>query len=112
MAILVVVYHLKMSIYIPCMKDADSPELAPTLFNHVIYNGSVRDNVLRDCSNEFTCRFYNRVCSHLCTTHRLSTTCLPQTDGQTVGQNQTIQLYVCGLTNCKLDHLVQPLHCA
>jgi hypothetical protein len=89
--ILVIVDRLtKMAIDLPCRKDVDPPELARMFFEEVICKHGVPSNIVTDWGSQFTSRFWNRVCSHLSIDHRLSTLFLPQTDGQTKRQNQTM----------------------
>jgi hypothetical protein len=108
--LLVIIDQLtKMTIYLPCRKDIDSPELAPMLFEHVICKQGVADNIVTHHGQEFTSRLRNRVCSHLSINHRLSTAFHPQTDGQTERQNQTMEQYLRAFSNYKQDNWVELL---
>jgi len=108
--ILVIVDRLtQMAIYLPCRKDIDSPELSRMFFEHVICIRSVPDNIVTDRGNEFTSRFWNRVCSHLSINHRLSTAFHPQTNGQTERQNQTVEQYLRAFSNYEQDNWVELL---
>ena len=108
--ILVIVDQLtKMAIYLPCWKDMDSPQLARMFFEHAICKQGVPDNIITDCGTQFTSRFWNRVCSHMSTNHRLSTAFHPQTDGQTEHQNQTMEQYLRAFCNYKQDNWVELL---
>jgi RNase H-like domain found in reverse transcriptase/Reverse transcriptase (RNA-dependent DNA polymerase)/Integrase zinc binding domain/Chromo (CHRromatin Organisation MOdifier) domain/Integrase core domain len=109
-SILVVVDRLtKMAIYLPCRKDIDSPELARLFFENVICQHGVPDNVITDRGSQFTSRFWNRVCTHMSTDHRLSTAFHPQTDGQTERQNQTMEQYLRAYVNYEQDNWVELL---
>jgi hypothetical protein len=99
----------KMSIYLPCRKDIDSPELARLFFKHVICKRGVPDNIVTDRSTQFTSRFWTRVYSHWSTHHRLSTACHPQTDGQTDSQNHTMEQYLQAFCNYEQDNWVELL---
>jgi hypothetical protein len=56
-----------------------------------------------------TSRFSTQVCSHLSTYHRLSTGFHPQTDGQTLCQNQTLDQYLPTFCNYAQDNWVKLL---
>ena len=99
----------KCTIYLPCRKDIDSPELARLFFEHVICKHGVPDHVITDRGTQFTSRFWMRVCSHLSVDHRLSTAFHPQTDGQTERQNQTMEQYLRAFTNYEQDDWVELL---
>jgi hypothetical protein len=108
--ILVIVDRLtKMAIYLSCRKDIDSPELARLFFEHVISKRGVPDNIVTDRGTQLTSRFWTRVCSHLSTDDRLWTAFHPQTDGQTEGQNQTIEQYLRAFSNYEHDNWVELL---
>jgi hypothetical protein len=63
-------------------------------FEHVICKRGVPDNITTDRGKEFTCRFWDRVSSHLSINHRLSTAFHPEMDGQTEQQNETKKQYL------------------
>ena len=84
----------KMTIYLPCRKDIDSPELARLFFENVICMHGVPEHIITDRGTQFTSRAWERVCSHLTINHRLSTAFHPQTDGQTERQNQVMEQYL------------------
>jgi len=108
--ILVIVDRLtKMAIYLTCRKDMDSPELAQLIFEHVICNCGVPDNVVTDCGTLYRNRFWTRVCSHLSTDNRLSTAFHRQIDGQTERQNQRIKQYLLASCNYEQDNWVELL---
>ena len=86
----------KMAVYIPCRKDIDSPELARLFFERIICQYGVPVHIITDRGTPFTSRFWQRVCTHLSTDHRLSTSFHPQTDGQTEPQNQNMEQYLRG----------------
>jgi len=77
------------------------------IFEHVICKHGVLDNIVTDRGKEFTSRFWNRVCSLRSIDHWLSTVFHPQTDGQTEGQNQTIEHYLRAISNYKQDNWVE-----
>ena len=84
----------KMTIYLPCRKDIDSPELARLFFENVICMHGIPEHIITDRGTQFTSRFWSRVCSHMTINHRLSTAFHPQTDGQTERQNQVMEQYL------------------
>jgi hypothetical protein len=98
-----------MVICLPCRKDIDSPELARMFFEQVICKHGIPDNIVTDRGKEFTSRFWDRVCAHLSINHRLSTAFHPQTDGQTEGQNQTMEQYLRAFCNYEQDNWVELL---
>jgi hypothetical protein len=98
-----------MEIYLPCRKDIDSTEPARMFFEHMICTRGVQDNIITNRGKESSSRFCNGVCSHLSVIHRLSTTFHPQTDGQTEGQNQTMEQYLQAFSNYKQDNCVELL---
>jgi len=100
---------IKMATYLPCRKDIDSPELARMIFEHLICKRGVPDNIITDRGKEFTGRFWNRVCSHLRITHRLSTDFHPQTNGQIERQNQAMEEYLRAFCSCEQDNWVELL---
>jgi hypothetical protein len=99
----------KMAIYLPCRKDVDSPELARMYFEEVICKHGVPSNIVTDRGSRFPSRFLNRVCSHLCIDHRLSTSFHPQTDGQTERQNQTMEQCLQAFATYEQDNWVDLL---
>jgi hypothetical protein len=46
----------KMAIYLPWLKDVDSPELARMFFEEVICKHGVPSNIVTDRGSQFTCR--------------------------------------------------------
>jgi len=106
--ILVIVDRLtKMAIYLPCWKNIDSPEVAQLLFEHVICKHSILDNKVTDRGTQFTSQFWNWVCSHFSTDHRLLTAFHPQMDRQTEGQNQMMEQYLRTFCNYEQDNWVE-----
>jgi hypothetical protein len=70
---MIVTQLTKMAIYLPCWKDIDSPELARIVFEQVICERGVLDNIVTDRGTQFTSRFWTHACSHLSTDYRLTT---------------------------------------
>ena len=108
--ILVIVDGLtKITIYLPCRKDIDSPELARLFFQHVICQRGVPDNTVTDRGTQFTSRFWTTVCSHLSTDHRLSAAFHLQTAGQTERPNQTTEQYLRAFCHYEQENWVELL---
>jgi len=106
--ILVVIERLtKMAITVHCREDIDSPELDRMLFEYVICNHGVPDDIITDLGTQFTCRFGTQVCSHMSIDHRLPTAFHPQTDGQTNRQTQTMEQYLPAFCNYEHDNWVE-----
>jgi len=82
-----------MAIDLPCRKDIDLPEFAQHFFESIICQRGIPDNVIADRGTQFTSRFWTQVCSHLSTDNWLSTAFHPQIEGQTEGQNQTMEQF-------------------
>jgi len=99
----------KMTIYLPCRKDINSPELARMFIENVICKSGVRDNITTDRGKEFTSGSWDRVCSRLSINHRLSTTFHSQTDSQTEWQNHTMEQYLRAFCNYEQDNWVELL---
>jgi len=84
----------KMTTYLLCRKDIDSPELAQMFFEHLIWKRGVIVNITTDRGKEFTSRFRDRVCADLSNNHQLSSAFHPQTDGQTERQDQAMEQHL------------------
>jgi len=87
--IMVIINRLTtMATYLPSRKHIDSPEVALMFFGQVFCNWGVPDIITNNRGQEFTRRFWDRVCFYISFNHRLSTSFRPQTDGQTERQKQ------------------------
>ena len=103
-AILVIVdTYTKWSIYIPCRKDIDAPQLAELFFERVVSQYSVPKNMVSDRGSLFTSKFWSSLCWYLRARRKLSTAFHPQTDGQTERQNQTLEYYLRCYVNFEQD---------
>jgi len=96
-----------MATYIRRREDIDSTELAGMCFEHVICKQGVPDNITTDRSEEFTSRFWERVCSHLIINNRLLTVFHSQMYGQIERQNYMMEQYLPTICNNKQDNWVE-----
>ena len=98
-----------MAIYFSCRKDSDSPELALMFLEHVICKHGIPDNIITDCTTQFTRWFCTWVCSYNSINHRLYTAFNPHNVGQTESQNRTTEHYLWLLCNYEKDNWVKLL---
>lgn len=103
-AILVIVdVFTKWSIYVPCRKDIDAPELAELLLVHLNAFVGMPRNLVSDRGSLFTSKFWSSLCYYLGSKRKLSTAFHPQTDGQTERQNQILEHYLRCYVNFEQD---------
>jgi len=97
------------SIYIPCRKDLNSPEMARLFFEYIMFNLNNPDTIVTDQCIQQTSRFCFRVCSDLWTDHQFSTGFHPLQDGQNDTQSQTMELYFRDFDSQEPENLAQIL---
>jgi transposase InsO family protein len=103
-AILVIVdMFTKWSIYVPCGKDIDAPELAELFLVHLNAFVGMPRRLVSDRGSLFTSKFWSSLCYYLGAKRKLSTAFHPQTDGQTERQNQTLEHYLRCYVNFEQD---------
>ena len=93
----------KWSIYVPCRKDIDAPELAELLLVHLNAFVGMPRNLVSDRGSLFTSKFWSSLCYYLGSKRKLSTAFHPQTDGQTERQNQILEHYLRCYVNFEQD---------
>jgi RNase H-like domain found in reverse transcriptase/Integrase zinc binding domain len=99
-AILVIVEMMtKFTIYLPCSKTIDAPELADMFYERVIPQFGMPENLVSDRGSLFTSDFWSSLYFCLTIKWRLSTIYHPQTDSQTERQNQVIEYYLYSYIN-------------
>ena len=79
-----------MAHFIPCHKSDDVVNVADLFFEEIICLHGVPNTIVLDCDTKFLSQFWRCLWAKLGTKLLFSTTCHPQTDGQTEVVNRTL----------------------
>ena len=95
-SLMVVVDHslTKGVILIPCSKTIDAAGVAKLFLHHVFKRFGLHDSLIFDRGPQFASTFARELACLLHYNVKLSTTCHPQTDGQTKWTNQEVETYL------------------
>jgi len=94
-SVLVVVDRFtKMVRFFPCKTTITSEQLAQVLFQNIISQYGLPDEIISDRGTQFMSELFTDLWKHFGTNQRPSTAYRPQTDGQTERTNRTLQEYL------------------
>jgi hypothetical protein len=94
----------KMAHFIPCHKTDDASSVAALFFREIIWLHGIPNTIVSDRDAKFLNSFWRSLWNKLGTKLLFSTTCHPQTDGQTEVVNRTLSTMLQAVLNKNLKH--------
>jgi hypothetical protein len=91
-----------MAHFIPCHKTDDASNVAELFFREIIRLHGIPNTIVSDPDAEFLSHFWRYLWNKLGTKLLFSTTCHPQTDGQTEVVNRTLSIMLMAVLDKKL----------
>jgi len=105
----------KIAYFIPCHKVDDANNISKLLFREVVRLHGLPKTIVSDRDSKFVGHFWRTLLERLATKLNFSTSCHPQTDGQTKVANRSLSIMlrsvVKGATNLEISiFLILSLH--